>query len=732
MSQSRIPAHKLDGWSTSIRDDDDDDEDDDDEAHPNAATRSQLACAEGSDWDWDWSSELVDIGLVKEPAALQFVDTPFTLAKRNAALRLAHSAPATAAKSAIEAKARTPFQKRPAGRDRALQETPVAVVTKDTAPPAAVAPVIRANEKPASSVRSAVLQVSSAVVTFDTVTATTAPPRPAGTARSPPASSRPHVPVPKARLLASSRFRPAQSAPGTSPHLRTQPESAPSADEPSRAKPGAVPAACRPISSNKSAASAFSTADTPNMADCHAPDATSSSTSGVTVGDLRKRAAPPQPLFLDCQQRVALSPADRRSSADPPPTVTDALTSPTEMTMPSSEGDLCSSFRAGSRPGTVRTSARPSSTIENLVDPASEPSHCHKKQTNRPTELAEPKGAARLAARAPYVPSGGGRPRQSPQPRGFPRAGVELSLESSQAPQASEEDGPLAPHGVHRSQVPVQPPSQNPIPARAPSSLHAPPARFIESLRTRGGGGISPETRKRLDRFKRVRNFGTAAEAEGQTARPAATANATPIRTKVSAKFTLPGLGSSGGGGVSAERPSGEEGVSRRGRRLGFTPAESLAAFRARSTGRLRPSAAAPSSSSPSMRTGGARRPSEWSTRGTWEKGGGEELGISPEPVSPTPMGGRGRPVDRPPEEKKRERIVLGAAVRSVRPVTPMPAAGRPAGSRPSLPTGVKRPLALPRERLGETFEQDGDEAEDTEQQRQRRRRLLYRSSLGL
>ncbi|GAA5873801.1 hypothetical protein JCM3774_000686 [Rhodotorula dairenensis] len=702
-------TRKHDGWSTSIRDqdllDDDDDTGDDDLSPVRRTAASQRAHAQqGSDWDWDWSSELVDIGLVREPAALKFVETPFTLARRNAP----PPPPPEAAVASLQAKL----------------------------------PTNKPSSKPALPVRPAgkQQQVSSSSPNPDS--------QPSGLARSP-AQPQPQpqpqpdvVVVKKASLLASSGFRPATLAPML-PHTGTDKPALP-VDEPSSAQPIAVRWPASP--SVKSAASALLAPDTPTTAD-RCTLIASSPPNGTLANNL----------------------------------LTDALTSPTEMTLPSSEGDLCS-FRIDSpapfHPYDHPIRARPSYTSEN--HDSADHSASELPYWNRP---AEPKKAAvRSGLRAPFVPPASTRPRQSPSAPGChpPASGLEkLSPDLSQPQQQQSANAYRAsgPSGMFHPRAQAQQLSAHLLaaPTPTPASTSATVARQTPAkpLRGHGGGGggggegISPATRKRLDRFKRVGNFGTATTDSliAVATKSSAAAASSPIppkstwveeeeeestcfsstatttnRTKVSATFSLPGL-AAGGGTSSTAATKKADVIGRHGRsgRLGFTPAEPLSAFRARSSGLSVPASTAAyssfssfASSSPTAATsgGGARRAF-----------GRARPGQPAEPVSPTP------PPPPPPHshstgsQRKREQIVLGAAIRSVRPVSLT--STRPSGFHIGTTKTIGRPLAAPRKRVADRYEEDAnaagghghqEEEDGTEKddEEARRRRRLYRSSLGL
>lgn len=295
--------------------------------------------------------------------------------------------------------------------------------------------------------------------------------------------------------------------------------------------------------------------------------------------------------------------------------------------------------------------------------------------------------------------------------------------------------------------------------------------------------GISPETRKRLDRFKRVGNFSASSSSALANASAAAAKVETdpgrllrlsrrgdddgpslepstpmPNRSafqaggpvnddsarssirKVSTKFSLPGFGTAEGSSSSSSLQ-----IKKKRSRLDFTPDEPLEVFRQKKN------AHGPSSSSSPSANG-------------WD---------DVEPVSPSPLFPTGGPFQqqqrRHQEElqqqlPRRETIVLGAAVRSVRPVSLATAAAAAAttgnnnnnnklgtssssslSSSLSLPKrqtgGFKRPLAAARTRPN--FIIRGDDADDDDYQggaardegrresEDAKRRRLYRS-LGL
>lgn len=185
-----------DGWSTSLRNADDDDSDDDGSSSPSAASRPPPA--EGSDWDWNWSSELIDIGLVDEPAHLRFVETPFTLAKRNALTKRAAAETETLANTEKRKKLATT----PAAAASAKKAKP-ATTTTTPAPPhqsAALKKTQGSSPPPSDGQQQAVPPISSQ------------PSLPKDPLRATPIAqqqSREETPSSKARLISSSRFRPA-------------------------------------------------------------------------------------------------------------------------------------------------------------------------------------------------------------------------------------------------------------------------------------------------------------------------------------------------------------------------------------------------------------------------------------------------------------------------------------------------------------------------------------------
>ncbi|GAA6057955.1 hypothetical protein JCM3770_000649 [Rhodotorula araucariae] len=72
-------------WSRSLRDSDDDSCDD--SAPPPRLKRTRTTSSDTDRFTWGSGADLVDIGLVSEPADLKFVETPFTLAKNTGARR---------------------------------------------------------------------------------------------------------------------------------------------------------------------------------------------------------------------------------------------------------------------------------------------------------------------------------------------------------------------------------------------------------------------------------------------------------------------------------------------------------------------------------------------------------------------------------------------------------------------------------------------------------------------
>ena len=305
------------------------------------------------------------------------------------------------------------------------------------------------------------------------------------------------------------------------------------------------------------------------------------------------------------------------------------------------------------------------------------------------------------------------------------------------------------------------------------------------SLRTTRGyrEGISPETRKRLDRFKRVGNFScsssstlasasssTAAEVGTDSGRlltlsrrgdddgPCLDPTTTPMPDrsalesgepvnnnnvdpgpgssirKVSTsttKFSLPGFGTGSGGVVGSSLQT-----KKKRSRLDFTPDEPLEVFRQKKK-KKKKNAHGPLLSSSSS-------PFPHDNDGAWN-------GV--EPVSPSPLHPTGAPFQQRQQrpQPKRETIVLGAAVRSVRPVSLAGTTGNTlntlnnnnkvgTSSSSLLPKrqtgGFKRPLAAARTR-GNLIIRDDDNDDDDEEERashegeDAKRRRLYRS-LGL
>jgi hypothetical protein len=310
------------------------------------------------------------------------------------------------------------------------------------------------------------------------------------------------------------------------------------------------------------------------------------------------------------------------------------------------------------------------------------------------------------------------------------------------------------------------------------------------SLRTthmyRQHEGISPETRKRLDRFKRVGNFScsssstlasasssTAAEIETDSGRllplslsrrrdddgPCLDPTTTPMPDrsalesgepvnnnnvdpgpassirKVSTsttKFSLPGFGTGSGGAVGSSLQT-----KKKRSRLDFTPDEPLEVFRQKKK-KKKKNAHGPASSSSSS-------PFPHDNDGAWN-------GV--EPVSPSPFHPTGAPFQRQRQQRpqpKRETIVLGAAVRSVRPVSLAGTTGNTlntlnnnnkvgTSSSSLLPKrqtgGFKRPLAAARTRgnliiRGDDNDDDDEEERASHEGEDAKRRRLYRS-LGL
>lgn len=292
--------------------------------------------------------------------------------------------------------------------------------------------------------------------------------------------------------------------------------------------------------------------------------------------------------------------------------------------------------------------------------------------------------------------------------------------------------------------------------------------------------GSSPETRKRLDRFKRVGNFSSSSSSSLASTSAATEVEPDPGRLlplsrrdddddgpslnpttpvpdrsalsggpvnddsdprssihKVSTKFSLPGFG-------TAEVSSGSSSLQTKKKRsrLDFTPFEPLEVFQQK---KKKNAHVLSSSSSPSPDDDGA-----------WND----------EPVSPTPVFPTGGPSQRRRQQQRhqvqaqprRETIVLGTAVRSVRPVSIATAAAATTGNnslrrlctyssssssssvapKRSQPGGFKRLLAAARTR-GDFSIRCDDEDDDRQLAEERakhesedaKRRRLYRS-LGL
>ncbi|GAA5992161.1 hypothetical protein JCM10908_001797 [Rhodotorula pacifica] len=667
------PAHKAsqqDGWSTSLRDDDDASSSSADEANPRQPTttasntdKNELY-TEGSDWDWNWSSDLVDIGLVQEPDELKFVETPFTLAKRNAAAssssrQTKQSAPSSSKDDATAKKLAKSAAKTATAKSKTTRK---ASATKANAPQRITPPATASRSSPAASEKP--LNDSSAPPAQPSAGSEPAPRNGTATFARPalsPTTPQSHV-INKARLIASSGFRPAPRLAARSCEDNEGEEEPASFNKPLQAveQCSASPMPAPSASRRKNGTSLQS--DSPVMK------------LGQAVPD---------------RSRTSSSPSISAIAH----LLTDTRPSPTETTMPSSDLELHEDGRLGAR---VRDDSPCPSPVASLARPARQlgmscaalPSELTQ-ATRSDAGVVKP-NAMRPAAGRPFVPpTRVTRPDEAQLPQ-------QLTTHRDESSPCAHKSITYSPREAE-APVPALRPQQQPVhPASKAMTNASTPAPKVSRSH---GQGISPMTRKRLDRFKRVGNFSTqldepasAAKAADTTAFP--TPAAASSSSRVSTSFSLPGIGPPSCAQVKPPKRS----------RLDFTPSEPLESFRARHPSR-------PNLQQPSPASGRSFEPRE-------------------EPVSPTPAGrmtGGGR-----------EKIVLGAAVRSVRPVMLAGQTGASSGSssssssrKPAPPKRFKRPLAAPRVDYS-AFGEAGQEEETQEAKRRRLYRSLGLSGSGL
>ncbi|KWU44501.1 hypothetical protein RHOSPDRAFT_33828 [Rhodotorula sp. JG-1b] len=772
-------AKPRQGWSTSLRnDDDDDDSDHDGSSSPSAA--APPAARQGSDWDWNWSSELIDIGLVDEPDQLSFVETPFTLAKRNALTNSNRAS--TETQTIANKKTKKKLATTPAASASANKSKPTAATTTTTpAPPLQPATLNKKKKKQNSPAAEAKQQAAPPVISE--------PPSPSSKIPlcSPPIpqqQSHEDATSSKARLISSSRFRPASASSPTvfSSSSSSQPaSSSAAADKPLLATATATTETeteqAAPASAHRRLAAAVGLATTKSSATRHEQSSV---------------VATPNLSSADRLQAVASSYSAGTTGQDPrvliPKEVTMTGSSPSKQASTSTKDDddgaesHCPLPRRRGREESLggpsapninqlkRDAARPPFSNLPFVSPLMKRQQLdrHKMQSFREEEAGE--GDARRLAFASSSPRS-----QS--------VNVDLLPRTRQVPHSRAQN-------VQGGQG--QAPTSSSTAAAAVSSSTPLSLATTQSLPLRHSHeGISPETRKRLDRFKRVGNF-SASSSSTTTARASAAASAaeansdsgrrlppyfprrgdddpnldlaTPMPDpsalqpggpvnddsarssirKMSTKFSLPGFGTAEGSSSSSILQ-----IKKKRSRLDFTPDEPLEVFRQKKNAH-----GPASSSSPS--------PNGWNDA---------------EPVSPSPRFPTGGPFQQwkrryqeeaQQQQPRRETIVLGAAVRSVRPVSLATAAAAAATtgnnnnnnknnnklgtssssslswplSLPKRQTGrFKRPLAAARTRPD--FIIRGDDADDDEYQggaarddgrresEDAKRRRLYRS-LGL
>ncbi|TKA53552.1 hypothetical protein B0A53_03843 [Rhodotorula sp. CCFEE 5036] len=771
-----------DGWSTSLRNADDDDSDDDGSSSPSAASRPPPA--EGSDWDWNWSSELIDIGLVDEPAHLRFVETPFTLAKRNALTKRAAAETETLANTEKRKKLATT----PAAAASAKKAKP-ATTTTTPAPPhqsAALKKTQGSSPPPSDGQQQAVPPISSQ------------PSLPKDPLRATPIAqqqSREETPSSKARLISSSRFRPASMS-TSSPTVFSSSSSSQSPSSSSATDKAALAIAATAETETESgqASPAAGLSSTKSTARVEHPLGTTA--ASLTPPSNRLPQAAPSTYSVGTgvvhkmppnQAKISTLPCSASSSelaCASPTTATkedandhDADDSPCLPPPPPSrrhrgdEQEGCSAAIAGTFAAPVNVNKRLPTAKLNKSD--ARPLKLQQQQSFPEHEGEEDDATRSLAVASAVHP----RPQQQQQKRSrvgdrdllFPQA---IKAPPSSSSFSTATAGPASSSG------------------RAPSSSSTTTTTTTmtesNSLRTTRGyrEGISPETRKRLDRFKRVGNFScsssstlasasssTAAEVGTDSGRlltlsrrgdddgPCLDPTTTPMPDrsalesgepvnnnnvdpgpgssirKVSTsttKFSLPGFGTGSGGVVGSSLQT-----KKKRSRLDFTPDEPLEVFRQKKKKKKKKNAHGPLLSSSSS-------PFPHDNDGAWN-------GV--EPVSPSPLHPTGAPFQQRQQrpQPKRETIVLGAAVRSVRPVSLAGTTGNTlntlnnnnkvgTSSSSLLPKrqtgGFKRPLAAARTR-GNLIIRDDDNDDDDEEERashegeDAKRRRLYRS-LGL
>ncbi|GAA5964305.1 hypothetical protein JCM8115_006062 [Rhodotorula mucilaginosa] len=804
-----------DGWSTSLRNDDDDDSDDDCSSSPSAAPPPPPA--EGSDWDWNWSSELIDIGLVDEPAHLRFVETPFTLAKRNALTKRAAAETETVANTEKRKLATTPT-----ASAFAKKAKPTASTTP--APPhqsAALKKTQGSSPPPSDGQQQAVPPISSQ------------PSLPKDPLRATPIAqqqSREETPSSKARLISSSRFRPASMSTSSPTVFSSSSSSQPSSSFAAPDKAAlAIAATAETETESEQASPAAGLSSTKSTARVQHPLGTTAasltppsnrlpqaapSTYSVGTGVVHK--VPPNQAkisTLPCSASSELACASPTTATKEDANDHDADDSPCLPPPPPSRrhrGDQqegCSAAIAGTfaapvnvnkrlptaklnKPNAVRRPPPPPTNLP-FVSPLvarQRPLKLQQQQSFPEQEGEEDDATRSLAVASAVHPPPQQQQQQQQQQKQQKRSRVGdgdlLFPQAIKAPPSSSAFSTAGPASSSSSSSSARTPFVSSTTTTTATTTTT-TTEGSNSLRTthmyRQHEGISPETRKRLDRFKRVGNFScssssTLASASSSTAAEVGTdsgrlltlsrrgdddgpcldptttpmpdrsalesgepvreddvysaAPSSSIRKVSTTKFNLPGFGPGGGGVVGSSLQT-----KKKRSRLDFTPDEPLEVFRQKK--KKKKNAHGPLLSSSSS-------PFPHDNDGAWN-------GV--EPVSPSPLHPTGAPFQQRQQrpQPERETIVLGAAVRSVRPVSLAGTTGNTLNtlnnnnkvgtSSSSLPPkrqtgGFKRPLAAARTRgnliiRGDDNDDDDEEERASHEGEDAKRRRLYRS-LGL
>lgn len=680
MSARKVPRQRS-GWSTALRDDDDDD----DSSEPDTSTPSHARLAqgpkvtpdatptyrEGSDWDWNWAGDAVDIGLVPEPKELKFVETPFTLAKRNAKPPRAPALTKSTVRSAPATQGPLRNSNGDSNRDdevRAVQSSP----SKRHESPPVRQPVQAALKTTTTATRSRASATKSEPRTARSSASSAvnkrAPFKPDGCAAR---DERLCAPVDSPGAVSSK-----SDSRSVDPRALAPPMSGLRPAKLSAGPPAFAPQSNRKLSPQQKVKVA-------NLSDKAAQQevqdrgdsrpATESAASRPDLPSSRRSAE-------CCASHVRLT---TPSGADIMTACKADQAELFETTLPSSEPDLPAFLRsptpAFQHLSSQRAIAQPRLPDAAIAQSQSRPVKPVPVKPFVPPSQLKPASLASGAVSVSHSPTAFARSKIQAQTWSTPSAHIETASFYSKPDPASS------------------------------------PIRPLRSAQLPHKQGISPETRKRLDRFKRVGNFGLIAESTlaSETARPdsqqqhagagpAQNSAARPAASTASARFTIPGLSTPLADGQKKKKQ-------RASSRLAFQPDEPLEAFQARSG--LKPFSSIAGGSTYATGSSGSDSPDA-----QWE---GDPV------VTPTPS------IDYEQTAKRtdRERIVLGATVRSVRPIT---FSGVQNGSGPSLTSsarakrGFKRPLPAARadcEADYGTAEADGPaESEDA------KRRRLYRS----